>query len=108
MFEKSDIYVIEKYVCPHFKDLCEFKFFHVVALIPMLDDSSQYENNCYPSLVDLPTELILHIIRILPKSPYHKCLSVCQRLNEIENGYVTERSAMCICRLQKHSPNLSS
>lgn len=66
------------------------------------------DNSHYPSLLHLPTELILHIIRILPQSPYHKCLNVCKRLNAIENRYIKERCAMCLCRLYNHSPNLPS
>lgn len=60
------------------------------------------------SLLNLPTALILHILRMLPHSPYYKCLNVCKHLNEIEHEYVPERSAMCICRLHEDSPNLPS
>lgn len=67
----------------------------------MIDDS-------YPSLLDLPAELILHIIKMLPQSSYYKCLSVSKRLAAIENEHVAERSTMCICRLHEHIPNLPS
>lgn len=61
-----------------------------------------------PSLLDLPTELILHIIKLLPQSPYYKCLTVCKRLHAIENQHTVERITMCICRVREYSPNLPS
>jgi hypothetical protein len=92
----------------------KFYFCFSIALsIPILEDSVQQDENnpirkSSLSLLDLPTELIIFIIKLLPKSPYHKCLSVCRRLDEIENGCIPERSALCICRLHRHSPNLPS
>ena len=62
-------------------------------------------DNTGPTLIDLPTELILHIIGMLNHSPYYKCLSICQRFNAIENEYIPEYKNMCTCRLHKYSPN---
>lgn len=69
-------------------------------------DSIKIDSSDYPSLLHLPTELIIYIIRLLPQSPYYKCLNICRRLYAIESRYIKECSEMCLCRLHNYSPNL--